>query len=534
MKLFSFFKTHSVLIIYVAFIILHLLLTNVNSAEWGDSYRILRASEHIRQGNYPLDEKRPPLYSLLLSVRPATVDPIVWGRVFMLALSVAALFIFDKLFNQLSNTPKARALALLMFILNPVYLYWSLRIYADVLFSIEVMFALYLYLKWREKLTCLKVGVLGLFAALAVLTRFEGYILFGALGFGLVYLNRFNTDFAKSFIKNIRYICIYVISFILILLPYYLWRNPLTSSYFEEPTGRTYDLSTLAIYIVSLLFLFGFVYAGFFYWEYKDKFKEYLLNTPAIALFIILELLLVLVWPAAIPRLFIPVIPLLIIPLADYINTYFSLGNKYWSTIRSFFTKSAFNYRIVLLIVLPLVYVCAQIIFRLQFLIVQKYVLLFILLLQVVLFASIITKKKMLFFNTFVVSMLVWSLATIYQHKDIYKGVAEVSKFASERVCGVVAYNDVSSVSDWYLNESSGIAKNCENRGIYYDATVKTNRSKESLQKSHIAYILVTNEHNTTLTFDTTEWPHIVSVYGVDYAINGKTFFTNLYKVIYE
>jgi len=66
---------------YLLFIVLHIALFNVNTAEWGDSYRILRASEYIRRGIYPSDEKRPPLFSALAAVRPNSVDPVVWGKV---------------------------------------------------------------------------------------------------------------------------------------------------------------------------------------------------------------------------------------------------------------------------------------------------------------------------------------------------------------------------------------------------------------------------------------------------------------------
>ena len=77
----SFKKIPKKFYIYVLFVLLHLLLLNVNTAEWGDSYRILRASEYIRDGSYPQDEKRPPLFSFVLALRPENVDAVLWGRV---------------------------------------------------------------------------------------------------------------------------------------------------------------------------------------------------------------------------------------------------------------------------------------------------------------------------------------------------------------------------------------------------------------------------------------------------------------------
>ena len=67
MNLLKTITSHKFLIILL-YIFIHLILININVAEWGDSYRILRASEHIRNDfTYPLDEKRPPLYSIFLS-----------------------------------------------------------------------------------------------------------------------------------------------------------------------------------------------------------------------------------------------------------------------------------------------------------------------------------------------------------------------------------------------------------------------------------------------------------------------------------
>src|SRR3972149_10611486 len=85
---------------YVLFILVHFFLLNVNTAEWGDSYRILRASEFIRDGSYPEDEKRPPLYSLVLAARPAAADPVLWARGFMLLAGLGGMFFFGGVFKQ--------------------------------------------------------------------------------------------------------------------------------------------------------------------------------------------------------------------------------------------------------------------------------------------------------------------------------------------------------------------------------------------------------------------------------------------------
>ncbi|HOV97611.1 MAG TPA: hypothetical protein PLW49_01140, partial [bacterium] len=137
---------------YLLFIVLHVALFNVNAAEWGDSYRILRASEYIRQGSYPSDEKRPPLFSALTAVRPNSVDPVVWGRVVVFIFSFLSLIVFDKLTQIYIKNEKYRFVSLILFILNPVYLYWSIRVMADVPFSFFVLLTFYLLSKYYESL----------------------------------------------------------------------------------------------------------------------------------------------------------------------------------------------------------------------------------------------------------------------------------------------------------------------------------------------------------------------------------------------
>ena len=91
--------------IYLIFLFLHFVLMNINVAEWGDSYRILRASEFIREGQYPENEKRQPLFSVFLALRPTNIDQVVWGRWAMLAISFVVLFAFDKLISLYAIPP---------------------------------------------------------------------------------------------------------------------------------------------------------------------------------------------------------------------------------------------------------------------------------------------------------------------------------------------------------------------------------------------------------------------------------------------
>ncbi|MFZ2664606.1 MAG: glycosyltransferase family 39 protein, partial [Patescibacteria group bacterium] len=175
------------IIIFSFFVLLHLFLFNINTAEWGDSYRILRASEFVRKGTYPSDEKRPPLFSMILAIGPYQVDAVMWGRGVVFVFSILTLFVFDKLTSLFIKEEKYKLISLIIFTLNPVYLYWSLRIMSDVPFSFFALLSFYFLAKWKDNLSIWKSILIGLICGLAVLTRFEGYILVVSVFLGILF-----------------------------------------------------------------------------------------------------------------------------------------------------------------------------------------------------------------------------------------------------------------------------------------------------------------------------------------------------------
>ena len=258
----------------IIFFIFHIVLFNVNTAEWGDSYRILRASEFIRQGSYPIEEKRPPLFSIFTALRPSFVDAVVWGRVVVFVFSLLAFLLFNELLKIYIKENKYRFLALLFFMFNPVYLYWSLRIMADVPFSFFVLLAFYISKKYSNR-GYLKPILLGFISGLSILTRFEGYLLFGSLILGAFFnwkdLEKiieskkcFLSKLFKLIFKNWKALVIVGLTTSFTILPWVLYRNPFKSSYFEETSRRTYDFKMIWIYFVSITYSFGFSSAFYF------------------------------------------------------------------------------------------------------------------------------------------------------------------------------------------------------------------------------------------------------------------------------
>jgi len=546
-------KISSRIYAYVLFFVLHIALFNVNVAEWGDSYRILRASEYIRKGIYPSDEKRPPLFSVFTAVRPSDVDPVLWGRVVVFVFSLLAFIVFDKLTEIYIKDEKYRLISLILFILNPVYLYWSIRVMADVPFSFFVLLAFYLLSRYVERIKHRenekgrkRVGfgnliILGVVCGLAILTRFEGYLLAIAVLAGLAlsdkkfHENENNggktsaegsgfTFKLKSFftqiLKNWEKLLIFGLTTLIVISPWILNRNPFESSYFEEPSRRIYDFKMVWTYIVSILYLFGFTSAFYFIFKKPRNVILFLHKNLGITTFIILDLLLILVWPAAVPRLFVPLIPFFVliftISFRDFAETFGKSKGKTFAGISADTIFPAF---------LLLFYVVSQYFLKLQFLVPVKTAFAVIVLIQVLMLLSIYFRDSKVFFCLILLSTTFWSSSVIFNHKNIYTAIKSAGIYARDNLDGKIIFNDTTSVADWYINYSYPK----ENLiGEKRDFSDKKELDYKSLLKNNVSYVLITNEDNSNFNLDIENFGYLKLIQSFRYNIGSKEFFADI------
>ncbi|MCA9308105.1 hypothetical protein KC980_01200, partial [candidate division WWE3 bacterium] len=427
---------------------------------------------------------------------------------------------------------------LILFMLNPVYLYWSLRLMADSFFGLLALISVYLYyskikptlgLRTLNKITIVYTSLLGFLSALAILTRFEGYILFFSLGcamyWGLLPLN-INSFKFSVLINQLQHSLLrlvgYVLSSLVVLIPYLHKNNPFSSSYLSEPNSRVYDINTLAIFILSLLFVFGFYFGFYFLYKNKNEVLKFYKENPLILIFTLLEVLLVLAWPAAVPRLFTPVIPFLIIPLAYSINTFFESGFLILYKI-PIFNKKLKVFDISFMLSLMLIYVLGQYIYKLQFLIVLRFVFVALVLLHIVMLYTIYKKLSNVFYLLLVSILLLWSIATIWIHKDIHSVIKDASLYLVKQNA-VVLHNDISSVTPWYL----------ENRAIYSHTLRRLDVDQTELKLNNITHVLVTNEHNVNLGLKLDTFDFLTKEAEFSREVNGAVFKTVVYKVEQE
>ncbi len=503
-------KSWAVFCALATLFLIRALSLNVNSAEWGDSYRILRASNYVRQFSYPDDEKRPPLFSALLAVRPAGIDAVLWGRIFMLGISLLALFVFYLLCKRYLPTQSQRLLALAFLFFNPVYLYWSMRIYADVPFSLLVLLCFYIFEIWREKSangqksSAILLILMGLICGLGILTRFEGYLLAASTGMGIFLVAQKRTE------SKIKTLLVFIFVAGIIILPWLIYKNPLTSSYFEEPAGRKYDSTMLLTYLTSYLFVLGFlpafaVMTSLVKTDWKQKIRYTIKKHPHITSFVVLESLLILAWPAAVPRLFVPVIPFLVILLVKSLDE-FRKQTKISMTIYS--------------AVLIALYTVVQNNLRLQFLGPHTLVFSAVVVLGIIGSFALSLKNQALFITTSLLSMLALSASTIYLHKDIYKSIVDIAKFPLREPAGKIIHNDTASIINWYHPTSE--YKNFDNKKYL---------TQEYLAENGVTYLIITNEFDPNLEIDLKKRPYLELIQESKYTRGGKMFFTWLVKV---
>jgi hypothetical protein len=529
------FKIQKKVFVYALFVVLHVCLFNVNVAEWGDSYKILKSAEYIKRLDYPKDEKRPPLMAALIALRPQKVDPIFWGRVVVLVFSAIAFIVFDKLVSIYVKDEKYRLISLILFVLNPVYLYWSLRIMTDVPFSFFVLLVFYLLVRWKDSFGVWKSILLGFLCGLAILTRFEGYLLLFSLMIGVIFLGK---ELSKQLLKpkvvladifhSLKFLVPLGLTTLVTVLGWWLYRNPLDSKYLGEPTYRVYDLKMVWTYFGSLFYLFGF--CQIFYFLVRNPapaFKHFKQNF-GISTFILLELILILVWPAAVPRLFVPIIPFLILAFVLCYEDFEKKGLTFAKGRKMVLPD------IAILIFLAIFYAVSQYFLKLQFLVASRNIFVGVFILQIIILLALIKGKSKTFLLFSFTSLLVWSLSVIYLDKNIYTTIVHAAKYAAENLSGTIVYNDVSSISDWYLNQS-GIGNNVTGR--YYRIWGKQDLKFKNILDKHADYLLLTNEQNPYTEFNLDNKPYLTLIKDFEYNVKGTQFFAKIVKfngVFYE
>lgn len=517
-KIVKLLNNYKYIIFFSLYLLLRVLILNVNSAEWGDSYRILRASNYLQNFTYPQDEKRPFLFSALLTIK-FTNDEILSGRVVMLVITLMTILCFYFLLNKINYnlSSNQKFFALVLFAINPLFIYWSLRIYADTLFLLFSLLGFIMYYSLLQKISYLKIVGLSLISILAVLTRFEGYILFFSIFLGLFFS-----------LKNKYYSLIFFVSFtilywLVITNPQiFFYSNPLTSSYVDEANSRTLSLKEILNFSLQLLFILGNLFTFYFIAFSKNKVIRFLRDNLILFFAFGAHLALSFVWYAAVPRLFLPLLPLLIILFVISIDEFFSQTKKvnFSNYIKKISIHENLHYLVPILLLI--IYILGQRYLKLQFLLTKNTFFGVVIIVSVIIIPLLYFHLKKSFIFAIISLNLLWAGMFIYLEKDSLKIVNLASQYLSRELpSGVVLTNDISSISRYYFSSN-----------YRYSAKLETGKSFENeIIQAKARYVLITNEHNPDLSFTPAKHPYINVLKEFSEKLNGVTFFSIIAEV---
>jgi len=461
------------------YILLRLIFLNVNYTEWGDTFRMVRASDFLSHLSWPWDEKRWPFYSLLLVPGIYLNAPILWGRLLGTIISSLTLtFIYLIYLNFISKDKRYAILASFITASTSVFSYWSIRVMADPFFSLVVISYTYLFFKVfsAKKLLLTQQILMTSLLLIATMTRLEGVFLVTAMGLYLLLNKRF---------KDILFIAV---PQILIYLPWtiytkFIYSGPVQNDYLTEASRFVFNLEKFAYFFTYTAFILTipisiyFIYVGIRHLKVNNL-KNSIFLFPL--LFISQEFLLGLIWTPSLPRIYMPIVPFLTILLVFGLEKIDKFKKDFviWSVI------------------LTTLFAVLQYTQRLYFFGVSKFpfaVLVlasFLTILLIVLFSKF---SKKIIVSYFLLVCLLISFTTIYNQKDIYKTVRQATQYLENKP-GKVAYADETGVTEWYLRGDS-----------FYLNLTKSYSYKEMLdlfQQNNVKYVLATSEFNRGSKFE--------------------------------
>lgn len=478
-KLFAVLKEYKFVVIFLlVYVVFRIIIINVNITEWGDSFRILRAAQFILKFSYPLDEKRLPFFSALLAPGLLFLEPVLWGRIFAIILTVLNLvltgILAKTIFRRIS--PRQILLTLTLLAFNPIFFYWSLRIMAETTAATLVLLSFVIYFGFQKKEGLLQRFLLGVVLGLAGLTRYEGFLLAGA--FGLSFLIK--RDW-RGIIKTFSVFFILVVPWFVITK--LVFKGVTSNAYVSELETFQFDLYRLGYFLTYALFFLGFpIILAFFVpilakrniFPFKQKIStlQTSLYLPLI-LFVALEAVLFFVWTPSLPRIMVLILPLAVIFLSRAVATTNLQENR-----------KRLLASILMLLVLFLI---LQFKFRLYFLVLSRSGLVVILLMVFLTIVSILINNRKFLILTMLAALIAGCVVVVANQRLVYSTIYQASLYAWS-LPGNIAYSDETGVSAWYLGS----------KGLAYpeDLVQNAKQEREWLTENKVSYILDTNEFN--------------------------------------
>lgn len=482
-KMYKYIRENRPFFVFIfVYILFRILLINVNFTEWGDTFRMIRGAEYLSRGLWPFDEKRLPFYSLLLVPGVWFNSQIFWGRLLSIISSTVNLFfVYIFYLRFISSNKKFALFSSVLLSVTSVFAYWSLRVMADPIFStltmVFIYFVMKFYYKDKKDIGIKKLALLSVLLIAITMTRLEGAFL--ALSVGLFFLIK------KKWLDSI----IVFLPQIFIYLPWifytkFIYSGDVQNNYFDELQGFVFDLKrfeyffSYTIYVLVIPCLIVFFAFGILLWK-KNKIFNSILWLP-LGMFLILELIVGFIWTPSLPRIYMPIIPFLVMLSVFGIEKINHTEHKVLFVSSNLFALGLFVY--------------LQSTQKLYFLGASKLLFLILIVSSVLISVSIFFRKsfeKVIFTSLISLSVIV-SFIVVYNQKDIYKTVKQGINYTLENP-GFVAYSDETGNTEYYLKD----------RSVYLPPNLIMNPETQYkiLRNWNTEYLLWTNEFNRGSSF---------------------------------
>ncbi len=455
---------------------------NVNFTEWGDTFRMIRAADYLSNGTWPFDEKRLPFYSLLLVPGIWLNAVIVWGRLLSLISSSLTLVLVYLFYLKFISANKKYALfSAITLSLTSVFAYWGFRVMADPIFTTLIISFIYFFMSFYNKdknlLTFKKVGILSFILLAITMTRIEGAFL--AFGVGLFFLlKRYWRD---AFIMFIPQALIYVPW---IIYTKFIYSGEVQNDYFEELQGFVFSFQrfeyffSYSVYVLVIPCLIVFTIFGISHIRKNKLFKSRI--WLPVSIFLILELIVGFIWTPSLPRIYMPIIPFVVMLSIFGFEKINLIKHKVLFVSLNLFSLGLFVY--------------LQSSQKLYFLGASKLLFISIIGFSILISVSAFLPKyfNRIVFGSIIISSILISSIVIYNQKDIYNTVKQGIDYINEDP-GFTAYSDETGNTEWYLKDDS----------VYLPQNIQMNSELQYrvLKNWDAKYLLWTNEFNRGSSF---------------------------------
>lgn len=150
------------------------------------------------------------------------IDPILFSKISGMVFCHLTIPILYKLAHLLNNNENFGNFIIIFYVLTPNIALWSIGGLETSLFCFLLLISIYFFIKGIKVRNGFQIAISAIFFGLLSITRHEGAVIFAITWLYFIFINLKSKD--KNLIKRITDSLIFLGIFLLIYLPYFIWR----------------------------------------------------------------------------------------------------------------------------------------------------------------------------------------------------------------------------------------------------------------------------------------------------------------------